>query len=142
MKDCKIRTYGIKELSEKIQARLFELGVTWLIDNTEIQHWKEYFLYVEGNMLSYSKENEKEHFEEKPLPEVTYQDLLDMQPEKPKTKWYRHQYLVELSENCFSYQDDITKYVWDNFKSMSRMLISTQEIETNETDITKIWQLL
>jgi hypothetical protein len=64
-----------------------------------------------------------------------------IEPDKPKTKWYRHQYLVELSENCFSYQDDITKYVWDNFKSMSRILISTQEIETDETDIAKIWQL-
>jgi hypothetical protein len=100
MKDVKIRTYGIKELSEKIQARLFELGVTWLTDNTEIQHWREYFLYVEDNELLYSEGNDREYFEEQTNPEVTYQDLLDMQPDKSKQKmkkgWDRVKELEEL----------------------------------------------
>lgn len=69
------------------------------------------------------------------------------EPEKPKTKWYRHKYLVHI---CFDmaeykgyYRDEyiITKEPKENITFLNNLWLSTQEIETSETGIKKIYEL-
>lgn len=105
-------------------------------------YYPDYVYKIENGLLLYkNKEDEDE-------PTVVVIDEYEqtanwhiVEPEKPKQKWFKHEYFIKLSDGCFSIDRTITVYVWDNFKNPSRTLLSTQELETDETDIAKIWRL-
>jgi hypothetical protein len=104
MKDVKIRTYGIKELSEKIQARLFELGAVWAGGRSKVWHTDWPYLCVKNNILYY--DDNVADFEKHTIPEVTYQDLLDMQPDKKtrQEKFYLWAFISRLGQlTCTNY---------------------------------------
>jgi hypothetical protein len=67
-----------------------------------------------------------------------------IEPDKPKTKWYRYTYLNKfICLDRFRHETITTTETWERF-SIDRgplSLVFTQEIETSETDIAKIWQL-
>jgi hypothetical protein len=103
MKDVKIRTYGIKELSEKIQARLFELGAEWVISGKEILHIYDPYIYIRQNKIR--KGTIEFVFNEESLPEITYQDLLDMQPDKKTRQEKFYQWTWLANDNCLKPTD-------------------------------------
>jgi hypothetical protein len=82
MKDCKIRTYGIAELSEKIQKELFRMGYKWKDGSKTIQYQTAPYLFVDGNLISYDYTNCV--FEDSISPELHLEDLLAMEPEPKK----------------------------------------------------------
>lgn len=108
MKDCKIRTYGIEEYSERVQKRLFELGCEWSSGLTDARYLHSFFLFVRNNEITKDDDNEI-YFNNDPRPEVTLQDLIDMQPEKKKRqeKFYQWAYLSGDSQQLTS-----TKYLY------------------------------
>jgi hypothetical protein len=68
-----------------------------------------------------------------------------IEPDKPKQKWYRYTCLHDYQ--IYDYRDVsvfIDKDNFDRFCSKYRghlKLLRSEEIETSETDIAKIWQL-
>jgi hypothetical protein len=103
MKNVKIRTYGIQELSEKIQARLFELGAVWAGGRSKVWHTDWPYLCVKNNILYY--DDNVADFEKHTIPEVTYQDLLDMQPDKKTRQEKFYQWTWLANDNCLKPTD-------------------------------------
>ena len=71
MENMKIRTYGIKELSEKVQRELFRLGCAWASGNRHYYDHIHHIIVVKSEVITSSPDYLT-------LKEVTLQDLIDM----------------------------------------------------------------
>ena len=104
MKDVKIRVYGIEELSERVQKELFRLGASW--DGNKVIKWELMpYLYVSDDDIGYSNKSEEEFFNNCVEPEVTLQDLIDMQPEPKKRQEKFYQWASFNLVNCLRSTD-------------------------------------
>jgi hypothetical protein len=91
MKDCKIRTFGIAELSEKIQKELFRMECKWKDGSKTIKDRKAKYLYIRNNAISFGVDRDLFNYD--PIPELHLEDLVAMEAEKKNEE--RHNDLVD-----------------------------------------------
>jgi hypothetical protein len=91
MENLKIRTYGIKELSERVQKELFRLGYEWIFSGEVVLNTKsDDFIYIIDNEMCSSGARE----EEESCREITLYDLEQMKTpgEKKIVRYYGYRY--------------------------------------------------
>lgn len=79
MENLKIRTYGINELSERVQKELFRLGYLWFGETIQnINARQSSFLFADTYKRITHDYRNLEYFNSHENKEVTLQDLIDM----------------------------------------------------------------
>ena len=79
LKNFKLKTYGIKEISEIIQDVAFELGYSWNQDKNYLNNdtIQQIFLYENGTM-TYLSSHYEEYFNIHMNKEITFEELIDI----------------------------------------------------------------
>jgi hypothetical protein len=93
---------------------------------------------INGNLMY---KNNKDVFADCPISATEQKaNWYITEPEKPKQKWYYHTFLNNMSV-VTSILVTVDFETFCSGEDITYPHLSTQEIETSETDIAKIWQL-